>query len=244
MRRALASIVTAALLALAAGCRSDPTPAALAASRPANARIAATISAAAPSRPSSTEGNAAPTEPLIYCFGDSLTAGYGIEDPDRAYPAVLERKLSQEGFHYHVVNGGVSGETTKDGLARLPRVVARHPDIVVLEFGGNDGLRGLPVAQAQANLAVMIERLQAAHITVALAGISLPPQYGSEYIHRFNVMYPALAAKYHVPLVPMLLTHVYDRPGSMQADGVHPTAQGAAQVAENVESVLKPMLRH
>ena len=234
MRTAVASIVAFASLALASGCRNDRTSIALAATHAPAPALAATP------RPAAADNAAAP---LIYCFGDSLTAGYGIDDPDRTYPAVLEQKLSREGFHYRVVNGGVSGETTKDGLARVARVIAHHPQIVVVEFGGNDGLRGLPVAQTQANLSTIVERLQQAGVTVALAGITLPPQYGGEYIRRFNVMYPAIAAKYRVPLMPMLLTHVYDQPGSMQPDGVHPTAQGAAQVAANIETLLKPLLR-
>ncbi len=180
--------------------------------------------------------------PLIVCFGDSLTAGYGI-DPAASYPADLQRRLDAAGYHYRVVNEGVSGNTTKDGLARIGRVLARKPQIVVLEFGGNDGLRGLPVENTERNMALMIEKLQNSGAKVALAGISLPPQYGGDYISRFNAMYPKLAKQFHVPLLPFLLQDVYGVAGDIQADGVHPTAQGAKQVAANVEKLVLPMLK-
>ena len=241
MDRACAFILSAALLATF-GCRADNGKADPSVASEASSFVAR---AAAPSSaPVATPAPAADARPLIICFGDSLTAGLGIEDPDLTYPADLERHLHSEGYDYRVANAGVSGETTKDGLARLPRVIARRPQLVVLEFGGNDGLRGLPTQETQTNLATMIERLQSARITVALAGITLPPSYGGAYISRFNAMYPALASRYHVPLLPMILTNVYNVPGSMQGDGVHPTAQGAEQVATNVEGLIKPLLSH
>ncbi len=179
---------------------------------------------------------------MIACFGDSLTAGLGIEST-ASYPADLQRLLDTAGYHYRVVNEGVSGDTTKDGLERIGRVLAHKPQIVVLEFGGNDGLRGLPVSVAQQNMASMIQRLQHSGAKVALAGISLPPQYGNDYIARFDSMYPALAKQFHVPLLPFILQDVYGVEGDIQSDGVHPTAQGAKQVAENVEKLIQPMLK-
>ena len=179
---------------------------------------------------------------MIVCFGDSLTAGLGI-DPAVNYPADLQRLLDASGYRYRVANEGVSGDTTKDGLERIDRVLAHKPQIVVLEFGGNDGLRGLPVSITQQNIATMIERLQRGGIKVALAGISLPPQYGPDYIAHFNSMYPALARQFHLPLLPFLLQNVYGVDGDIQADGVHPTAQGARQVAENVQKLIQPMLK-
>jgi acyl-CoA thioesterase-1 len=179
--------------------------------------------------------------PLIVCFGDSLTAGYGT-DPGQAYPDVLQQRLDAAGYRYHVVNAGVSGNTTKDGVERLPRIVARKPKIVVLEFGGNDGLRGLPLEVTQRNMATMIEGLQKAGATVTLAGITLPPDYGPDYIHRFNAMYPALAKKYKVRLLPFLLDEVWGVPGDMQADSTHATAQGNKQVAANVQGLIEPLL--
>jgi acyl-CoA thioesterase-1 len=122
-------------------------------------------------------------------------------------------------------------------------VLTRKPQIVVLEFGGNDGLRGLPVSLAQQNLSTMIDRLQDGGSKVALAGITLPPQYGADYISRFDAMYPALAKQYHVPLLPFLLQDVYGVEGDIQSDGVHPTAKGAKQVAVNVEKLIQPLLK-
>jgi acyl-CoA thioesterase-1 len=113
----------------------------------------------------------------------------------------------------------------------------------VLEFGGNDGLRGLPVSMAQQNIATMIERLQRGGAKVALAGISLPPQYGGDYIARFDAMYPALARQFHLPLLPFILQNAYGVDGDIQTDGVHPTAQGAKQVAANVQRLIQPMLK-
>ena len=136
--------------------------------------------------------------PVIVCFGDSLTAGLNI-DPGGTYPDDLQSLLDAKGYHYRVVNSGISGETTKDGLDRINRVIARHPDLVIVEFGGNDGLRGVPVAQSQGNLMAMVGKLQSSGIRVALAGITLPPQFGKDYIHQFNAMYPAVAGKYPRP---------------------------------------------
>jgi acyl-CoA thioesterase-1 len=180
--------------------------------------------------------------PKLVCFGDSLTAGYGT-DPGESYPDDLQRLMDAQGFKYHVVNAGVSGDTTKDGLERIGRVIARHPEIVVVEFGGNDGLRGLPLEQTEANLAAMIDRLQKSGATVALAGITLPPDYGKDYIARFDAMYTVLAKRYHVRLLPFLLQDVYGVPGDMQGDATHATAKGNQQVAVNVEGLVKPLLK-
>ena len=198
--------------------------------------------AADPPARAESSANIASSRPIIACFGDSLTAGYGIEST-ASYPADLQRRLDAAGYHYRVVNEGVSGDTTKDGLDRLHRVLAQKPQIVVLEFGGNDGLRGLPIEGTQRNLAIMIQQLQHAGIKVALAGISLPAQYGGDYISRFNSMYPQLAKQFRLPLLPFLLQDVYGVQGDIQPDGVHPTAQGAKQVAANVEKLIRPMLK-
>lgn len=180
--------------------------------------------------------------PVLVCFGDSLTAGAGV-DPDQAYPAFLQKRLDQEGYDYKVVNLGVSGNTTKDGLDRVEEVLARHPQVVVVEFGGNDGLRGIPVSQAQRNLDTIVHRLQTGGAKVALAGITIPPQYGGEYIRSFNAMFPAIASKYRVPLLPFVLQNVYGVEGDMQEDGIHATAKGNQQVAINVEHLLQPLLK-
>jgi acyl-CoA thioesterase I len=180
--------------------------------------------------------------PLLVCYGDSLTAGLGTE-PGESYPDDLQGLLDAQGYKYRVVNQGISGDTTKDGLDRIERVMARHPQVVVVEFGGNDGLRGLPLEQTQANISAMIERLQKSGAEVALAGITLPPDYGQDYIARFNAMYTGMAKTYKVRLLPFLLQDVYGVPGDMQEDHIHATAKGNKQVAANVEGLVKPLLR-
>lgn len=179
---------------------------------------------------------------MIACFGDSLTAGYGV-DENRSYPADLQRDLDAAGYHYRVVNLGISGETTKDGLLRVDRVLALKPAIVVVEFGGNDGLRGVPIASSRANLDSILSRLKTSGTRIALAGITLPPQYSHPYIQAFNQTYTLLAKKYAVPLLPFMLQDVWGVPGSIQPDGVHPTAQGCVQVAKNVMKLIQPLLK-
>ncbi len=179
---------------------------------------------------------------VVVCFGDSLTAGYGV-DPDESYPSRLQADLDKDGYHYRVVNMGISGETTKDGLARVDRVIAVKPAIAVVEFGGNDGLRGVPISSSRANLDAIVGRLRAAGVQVMLAGITLPPQFSSDYIHQFNETYTLVAKKNDVPLYPFLLKDVYGVPGSIQQDGIHPTAQGCLQVARNVAGFLRPKLQ-
>jgi acyl-CoA thioesterase-1 len=222
------------LAALATGCKltrsSAESPASIATPKPAPTLIIHNTPAPADPRP------------LLLCFGDSLTAGYGA-DFGQSYPDDLQRNLDAQGFHYHVVNSGISGNTTKDGLDRIARVLARHPQIVVVEFGGNDGLRGLPLEQTQTNLSAIIDQLQKSGAQVVLAGITLPPSYGPDYIKKFDAMYPALARQYHIPYLPFLLKNVYGVPGDMQSDATHATAQGNKQVALNVEALLKPLLK-
>jgi len=183
---------------------------------------------------------AADTRPVIAAFGDSLTAGYGA-DPGQSYPDHLQRALDKAGYSYRVINLGISGETTTDALARVGAVIAVKPRVVILEFGGNDGLRGIPIASARANLDNVMARLTAAHIRVLLAGITLPPNYGPDYITSLRAMYHDLAVKYHAPLIPFLLEGVFER-HLFQTDGIHPNAEGYAVVAQTVLRYLKPML--
>jgi len=180
--------------------------------------------------------------PVLVCYGDSITAGYGL-DLDQAYPALLQRKLAGLGYNYSVINQGTSGATTKDAVAELPAVLRLHPAVVILEFGGNDGLRGLPVAESQRNLDRVLSGLQNAHARIVLAGITLPPQYGQEYIRSFEQMFRTLAASHHVALIPMLYVNLVHVPGTIQGDGIHPTAKGSAIIAATIFQVLKPMLR-
>ena len=181
------------------------------------------------------------TRPVILCFGDSLTAGYGA-DPGESYPDYLQQDLDAAGYHYRVANKGDSGHTTKDGLSRLPQILALKPEVVILELGGNDGLRGMPVAQTQQNMDTILAALTAAKIHVVLGGITLPANYGADYIRGFSRIYPTLAKKYHVPLLPFIFRGVYGVPGSMQEDGLHATAQGNQQVAKNFLPYLTPLL--
>ena len=187
---------------------------------------------------------AVPTDrrPLLVCFGDSLTAGAGT-GPGESYPDYLQSALDQRHIHYRVDNQGISGNTTKDGLQRLPGILALHPAVVLVEFGGNDGLRGLPIADTRANLDLIVATLQRSGARVALAGITLPPDYGPDYIRQFDQTYTLIAKKYRVPLLPFLLQNVYGVPGMMQPDRTHATAAGNRIVARNLLPLLLPLLR-
>jgi acyl-CoA thioesterase I len=177
--------------------------------------------------------------PVIVTFGDSLTQGVS----GKSYPAFLQDLLDQNGYSYRVDNQGVSGDTTTDGLARIENVIAAKPALVVLEFGGNDGLRGIPVEATKQNLAEMMEKLQAAKIPLVLAGITLPPNYGPDYVKPFTAIFPALAGKYKVRFLPFLLVHVYADPKLMQPDGIHPSEAGNRIVAKDVFELIQPLLR-
>ncbi|MGO9438769.1 MAG: arylesterase [Terracidiphilus sp.] len=180
--------------------------------------------------------------PLLVCFGDSITAGYGL-GAGESYPDALQRDLDKLGYHYKVVNQGTSGATTKDAVARLHSVVALQPAIVIVEFGGNDGLRGLPLDQTRRNLDSVLTAIEAAHVRVLLAGITLPPNYGSEYIDQFNRIFVDLAAKHHDASIPMIYKDLVRVPGTIQPDGIHPTAKGSEIIAKTLMAALKPMLR-
>ncbi|MDR3700317.1 MAG: arylesterase [Candidatus Sulfopaludibacter sp.] len=180
--------------------------------------------------------------PEIACFGDSLTAGQGLE-PEQSFPALLQRELDREGYRYRVANFGVGGDTTQDGLERLPLVLADKPALVVLELGANDGLRGQPVAVTEDNLGQIVRALQQGGAQVLLAGITLPPNYGPAYIGKFQAMYPELAAKYKIPLIPFLLAGVGGNSRLMQRDGLHPNAEGTGVVAHTVLQSLKPLIK-
>ena len=182
------------------------------------------------------------SRPVIVCFGDSLTAGYGT-DLGQSYPDYLQTDLNAEGYNYRVVNEGISGNTTKDGVNRLDRVLALKPAVVVVEFGGNDGLRGLRIEDSRTNLDKIVGTLKASGTKVVLAGITLPPDYGPDYIKQFTDTYAMLAAKYQVPLLPFLLRGVFGVDGMMQADRTHATSAGNQVVAKNVLSLVTPLLK-
>jgi len=185
---------------------------------------------------------AAPAQRTIVVLGDSLSAGYGIKIQE-GWVNLLAQRLANEGYGYRVVNASVSGETTQGGLARLPRALETHkPAIVIVELGGNDGLRGLPLKSSRDNLDKIVGLARAAQARVLLVGMIIPPNYGPRYGQEFRGMFADLAAKYPVGFVPFLLEQVALRPELMQADGIHANARGQPQMLENVWPKLKPML--
>jgi acyl-CoA thioesterase I len=183
----------------------------------------------------------ADTRPIIVAFGDSLSAGYGVES-GYSYPDFLQKELDRAGHKYRIVNAGISGDTTSGGVARLGSVTRLKPAIVILELGGNDGLRGLPLSTTRVNLDQMVANLRKSGARVLLAGMTLPPNYGPDYIKQFENIYKDLAAKYKIPLIPFLLKDVVSTPEMMQRDGIHPTRKGNEVVAKTVLRSLKPLL--
>jgi acyl-CoA thioesterase-1 len=178
---------------------------------------------------------------VILAFGDSLTAGHGVELQE-SYPSQLQRLLDQRGYKYRVVNAGISGDTTGGGLSRMSPALQFHPKVVVLELGGNDGLRGLPLRDAEGNLGTMIDGFQKAGAVVVLAGMTLPRNLGPDYIRDFESMFPTLSAKYRTALIPFFLEGVAMRAELNQDDGIHPTARGYTIVADTVFRYLEPLL--
>jgi acyl-CoA thioesterase-1 len=183
----------------------------------------------------------ADTRPAIVALGDSLTAGLGV-DPAESYPSRLQRKLSAEGFEYRVVNAGVSGDTSAQGLNRLDAVLDLHPEIVIVALGANDGLRGTPVEETKRNLDTIIRRLKENDVKVLLAGMEIPPNYGQQYTSSFRRIFADLSREHGIPLVKFLLDGVAGHDSLNQQDGVHPTSEGYAIVTENVWSELRPIL--
>lgn len=167
----------------------------------------------------------------ILAFGDSLISGYGLPEPD-GFPAQLERALATKGVAARVLNGGVAGDTSAGGLARLDWTLADRPDLVILEFGANDGLRGLDPAATRANLAAMLARLARDRIPVLLAGMKAPRNLGPDYVAAFDPIYQDLADEYGVALVPFFLDGIAGDPALNQADGIHPNAAGVAKIVE------------
>ncbi len=182
-----------------------------------------------------------PGAPVVVFLGDSLTAGLGL-DGDQAYPALLARRLAEQGTPARVINAGVSGDTTAGGLSRLDWLLRQKPDVIVVGLGGNDGLRGVDLAQTESNLREIVRRAKAAGVRVLLLGMRIPPNYGPEYTSRFEAMYPEIAREQGVPLVPFLLEGVGGIADLNQEDAIHPTAKGQEIVADNVEPYLLEML--
>jgi len=176
----------------------------------------------------------------IVALGDSLTSGHRLPKGD-AYPALLEKALEDAGLPFDVVNHGVNGDTTAGGVRRLAAALDEKPQILIVAFGANDGLRGVPVAQVRANLAKIIETAQARGVSVLLVGMEALPIYGWQYTIDFHNLWPELAAKYKVPLVPFILDGVLGNPDLMSPDGIHPNAAGARLIASNIWTTLRPL---
>lgn len=174
-----------------------------------------------------------PYEGTIIAVGDSLTAGIGVRE-EEAYPALLEKKIQQDGYHWRVVNAGISGETSSGTLSRINWIAAQHPDIVILETGANDGLRGIPTALVKENISQIVQRLQEKDIDVILAGMQIVQNLGAEYTRDFAAIYPAVAAEKNIPLIPFFLEEVAGTASLNQPDSIHPTAEGYRIVTGNV----------
>jgi acyl-CoA thioesterase-1 len=219
--------LTASVILVTVACGSAPDQ------RPAAAK--------ATSQPAAAPQTKAAARPRIVILGDSLTAGLGLP-VDEAYPFLLQQRLDAGGFNYEVVNAGVSGDTSAGGLSRLDWALDGDVRILVVALGGNDALRALPAAELKRNLSRIIEQAQARGITVVLAGMEAPPNFGRDYLVGFHQVYTSLASQYRVALVPFLLEGVAGDIALNQRDGIHPTAQGARIVADNVWTTLKPIL--
>ncbi|MFN7943258.1 MAG: arylesterase [Thermoanaerobaculia bacterium] len=229
-RRALALLALVALLAACRGAESSP-PTALAPAATAPARTAGTT---AP--PEERDG------PTVVFLGDSLTAGFGV-DEDQAYPARVAATLAERGIAARVVNAGVSGDTSAGGLARIDWLLRQKPDLLVVELGANDALRGQPLAGIESNLRAIVVKATAAGATVLLVGMQIPTNYGPEYTAGFRDLYPRLAKETNVALLPFLLEGVAARPELNQGDGIHPNPEGHQRVAATVLAALEPLLR-
>ena len=179
--------------------------------------------------------------PRILALGDSLTAGFGLT-PQQAFPVRLQACLAAAGIAAEVVNGGVSGDTSAGGLARLDWALADHPDVVLVELGANDALRGIDPRVTYANLDKILARLDAAGTKVMLLGMRAPPNWGSRYQTEFDAIYPKLAEKYHVPLYPFFLDGVAMDPALNQGDGLHPNARGVEIIAERIQPYVVRLL--
>lgn len=219
---ALAIIAAWALLAGLAAC-----------DRPGNSRPAPA--------PPAQAAPVAESVPVIVCLGDSITAGYGLRE-EQGYPALLQARLKAMGLPHRVVNAGVSGDTSAGGLARMDWLLKQRMDILLVALGGNDGLRRNDPEDMARNLSAIVEKGQGAGAKVVLAGMRMPTNYGPEYTRDFMAVYPAVAKRYRVPLLPFLLEGVAGNPALNQADGIHPTAEGAKIVEAHVWKALAPLI--
>lgn len=227
MRAVLISILAFGAVA----CSEAPTE------QPTSSAIPETAPEAVPKLAPAAE----PDGPVIVAFGDSLTAGYGLE-PEESFPAVLQQELLERGLERRVVNEGVSGDTTSTALARVDLAIAHEPEWVLLALGANDGLRGLDLDAMKENLRVIAQRFLDGGARVALLGMKLPPNFGPDYVGQFEATYPEIAEELELPFLPFLLEGVAAEDELNQPDGIHPTAEGARIVAATVADFLEPLL--
>lgn len=190
-------------------------------------------------------GPSAPTPGQVVVLGDSLAAGYGV-DPAEAFPALLQKKIDERGLKFRVVNAGVSGDTSAGGLRRVAWATKQKVDLLLLELGGNDGLRGLQPESTRTNLQAIIDRVKAKNpeVQVVIAGMQMPPNWGADYAREFQKLFPDLAQKNRAALIPFLLEGVGGKPELNQPDRIHPTAEGHKIVAETVWKTLGPLLEN
>ncbi|MEQ1885010.1 MAG: arylesterase [Bryobacteraceae bacterium] len=182
------------------------------------------------------------TRKVLAVFGDSISAGYGLQ-AGQSFPDVLQRRLDKDGYAWRVVNLGISGDTTQGGVSRINTATSLKPTIVLLELGGNDGLRGMPLAMTRANMETMVTAFQKSGAQVVLAGMTLPPNYGPDYIRAFERIYTDLATKYQATLIPLLFADILTKDMRyFQRDGIHPTADGADILSVTVLRSIKPLL--
>jgi acyl-CoA thioesterase I len=235
-RASFVPLVLAAVLVtlVAPGCGGKATP------PPADGQTGPDAPARPVAAPAPAEA-ARDTRPLVVFLGDSLTAGYGLP-AEAAFPAVLERRLAEEGLPIRVINAGVSGDTTAGGLRRLDWLLRSGPDALVVGLGGNDGLRGHAVEETEANLRAILDRAHGEKIPVLLLGMRMPPNYGPDYTREFAALYPRLAREYGAGLVPFLLDGVGGRRDLNLPDGIHPTEEGQRVVADNVLPHLRKLV--
>jgi acyl-CoA thioesterase-1 len=228
-RRTLLVLALAVVCALA-GCRKEAPP---------ESAVAQPRSEPSPATPS--DPDAPPARPRIVAFGDSLTIGLGLLEQE-AYPALLQRKIDDAGYQFEVINAGVSGDTTAGALRRLDWALEGDVRVLIVAFGGNDGLRGLPVSQMKENLSTIIDKGRERNVIVILAGMEAPPNFGQEYATQFRQAFRDVALQKRVLFLPFLLNNVAGKPELNQADGIHPNQQGTRIVADNLWTVLEPLL--
>lgn len=185
--------------------------------------------------------DAPPARPRVVAFGDSLTAGLGLLEQE-AYPALLQKKIDEAGYKFEVINAGLSGDTSAGGVRRLDWALEGDVRVLIVAFGGNDGLRGLPVSQMKENLSEIIDKARERNVVVILAGMEAPPNFGQEYATAFRQGFREVALNKRVLFVPFLLKDVAGKSELNQGDGIHPNQQGAQVIADTVWAVLEPLL--